>query len=62
MPKQIVSSKDQEAARKKDQTQSRGVGDTIAKATSAVGIKPCGRCKKSQKWLNDRFPYKPRGK
>jgi len=37
---------------------SRGLGDTIAKMTSAVGIKPCGGCKKRQKKLNEMFPYK----
>lgn len=37
---------------------SRGVGDTIAKITNKVGIKTCGGCKKRQKWLNEKFPYK----
>ena len=37
---------------------SRGLGDTIAKITKAVGIKPCKGCKKRQKWLNEKFPYK----
>jgi hypothetical protein len=37
---------------------SRGVGDTVAKITKAVGIKPCGRCKKRQQKLNEMFPYK----
>ncbi len=37
---------------------SRGLGDTIAKATRAVGIKPCGGCKDRQKKLNEIFPYK----
>jgi hypothetical protein len=40
---------------------SRGLGDTIAKITNAVGIKPCGGCKKRQKKLNETFPY-PRDK
>ena len=40
---------------------SRGVGDTIAKVTSAVGIKPCGGCKKRQQMLNKAFPYKGHG-
>ena len=39
------------------QCTSRGVGDTIAKVTKAVGIKPCGKCKKRQEALNKRFPY-----
>ena len=36
---------------------SRGVGDTIAKVTKAVGIRPCGGCKKRQQWLNEALPY-----
>lgn len=38
--------------------ESRGLGDTIAKITSAVGIKPCGGCKKRQAALNRMVPYK----
>jgi hypothetical protein len=38
---------------------SRGVGDTFAKFTSAVGIEPCGGCKERQAKLNKLFPYKP---
>ncbi len=37
---------------------SAGLGDTIAKITSAAGIKPCGKCKKRQSALNRMFPYK----
>ena len=37
---------------------SKGLGDTIAKATNAVGIKSCGKCKKRQAKLNKMFPYK----
>ena len=36
---------------------SEGLGDTIAKITSAVGIQPCGGCKKRQEVLNTVFPY-----
>jgi len=39
---------------------SRGLGDTIAKATKAIGIKPCGGCKKRQAALNKLLPYKPK--
>lgn len=35
----------------------RGVGDVIAKATSSVGIKPCGGCKNRQSWTNAVFPF-----
>ena len=37
---------------------SRGLGDTVAKITQAVGVKPCGKCKKRQQKLNEMFPYK----
>lgn len=37
---------------------SRGLGDTVAKITSAVGVKPCGKCKERQAKLNDLVPYK----
>jgi len=36
---------------------SRGLGDTVAKITSAVGIKPCGGCKKRQEAMNKAFGY-----
>lgn len=36
----------------------RGLGDTIAKVTKKVGIKPCGGCKQRQQWLNEKIPYK----
>ena len=42
----------------KHKCQSRGLGDTVAKVTSAFGVKPCGKCKKRQQALNDMFPYK----
>ena len=35
-----------------------GLGDTIAKMTTAIGIKPCGGCKKRQDILNKKVPYK----
>jgi len=37
---------------------SRGLGDTVAKLTAAVGITPCKGCKKRQRKLNQWFPYK----
>ena len=37
---------------------SRGLGDTVAKITTAIGVKPCGGCRKRQKILNERFPYR----
>ena len=38
--------------------QSRGLGDTIAKVTSAIGIKPCGGCNERREALNKLVPYK----
>jgi hypothetical protein len=35
----------------------RGLGDVVAAATSAVGIKPCGGCKKRQEAMNKMFPF-----
>lgn len=37
----------------------RGLGDTVARLTAAVGIKPCGGCKKRQAALNALVPYSP---
>ena len=42
----------------KSNKKSRGLGDTIAKMTGAIGIKPCGGCKKRQKYLNEKVPYR----
>tara|TARA_R100001082_G_scaffold110915_2_gene92399 strand:+ start:13977 stop:14414 length:438 start_codon:yes stop_codon:yes gene_type:complete len=42
----------------KELSPSKGLGDTIAKATKAVGIKPCGKCQQRRKALNKMFPYK----
>lgn len=42
--------------------ESRGLGDTIAKLTKAVGIKPCGGCRKRQAALNAVVPYGPERK
>jgi hypothetical protein len=36
----------------------RGLGDVVAKVTSAVGIKPCGPCKRRQEALNKLLPLK----
>lgn len=35
-----------------------GLGDVVASATKAVGIKPCGGCKKRQAWLNKAVPFR----
>ena len=32
-----------------------GLGDAIKRATSAVGIKPCGGCQRRASWLNARI-------
>ena len=31
-----------------------GLGDVIKRATSAIGIRPCGGCSKRADWLNSR--------
>lgn len=36
---------------------SRGIGDTVAKLTSMLGIKPCGGCKERQAALNALIPF-----
>jgi len=36
----------------------KGVGDTVKRITSAVGIKPCGECEKRAEALNKKFPYR----
>lgn len=38
----------------------RGLGDTIARGTTILGIKPCGSCTERQSDYNERFPYKRR--
>ena len=37
---------------------SKGLGDSIAKLTEAVGIKPCVGCEKRKNILNKLFPFK----
>ena len=36
---------------------SRGLGDTVAKVTKAVGLRPCPGCRKRQAKLNQLLPY-----
>jgi|GEM_PF-2517314 len=38
--------------------ESKGLGDTVAKVTTVLGIPPCPGCTKRQKWLNRVFPYR----
>ena len=37
-----------------------GLGDAVAAFTSRFGIKPCGGCKKRQRWLNSVIPWRER--
>lgn len=39
-------------------SESKGLGDSIAKLTKAVGIKPCKSCEKRKNILNKLFPFK----
>ena len=48
-------------ARQEAMNASKGLGDTIAKMTGAMGIRPCGGCKKRQELLNRMFPYEKNG-
>lgn len=51
---QIAEAKQQESRKSEP---SKGLGDTVAKVTKAVGIKPCGPCERRRQWLNARVPY-----
>ena len=33
-----------------------GIGDLVADGTKALGVKPCGKCRKRQAWLNRLTP------
>lgn len=46
-----------EAEAKMKLQKSRGLGDVIRKMTGALGIKPCGGCKKRADKLNELFPF-----
>jgi hypothetical protein len=39
-----------------------GLGDAIKRATSTVGIKPCGGCAQRAARLNSRVAFKGRGR
>jgi predicted RNA binding protein with dsRBD fold (UPF0201 family) len=41
----------------KAKRKSKGIGDTIAKITTAIGIKPCEGCEQRQTALNHLLPY-----
>lgn len=36
-----------------------GMGDVIKRATSTIGIPPCGGCEQRAAWLNQRFVISP---
>jgi hypothetical protein len=36
-----------------------GLGDVIKRATSAIGIQPCGGCEQRAAWLNRRIAISP---
>jgi len=56
MNRPTVITKEQREARKAG-TGWRGLGDAIASATKAVGIKPCSGCQKRRTALNKAFPF-----
>ncbi|GLV88473.1 MULTISPECIES: hypothetical protein [Streptomyces] len=37
-----------------------GLGDVAKRATSIVGIKPCGGCSERARWLNNRMVFSKR--
>jgi hypothetical protein len=39
-------------------SKSKGLGDSIAKLTEAIGIEPCKGCEKRKNILNKLFPFK----
>lgn len=41
--------------------QAVGLGDVVKRATSAVGVKPCGGCQQRAAWLNRHVQLVPRG-
>lgn len=41
-----------------DKHPDRGLGDTIKRATTALGIRPCEPCRQRAERLNRLFPYK----
>ncbi len=42
-------------------TKAVGLGDAVAKVTSAVGIKPCGGCNKRKEVLNNAVRFGGKG-
>ena len=36
----------------------RGLGDLIKRGTEFLNIPQCEKCKKRQKWLNEKIPFK----
>ena len=44
------------AMRNREHPQMNGLGDVVASATKAVGIKPCGPCAQRQAALNKATP------
>lgn len=36
----------------------RGAGDVVAKATKAVGVRPCAPCERRRQRLNKLFPFR----
>lgn len=48
--------KEEREARKRGESM-RGLGDVVAKVTTALGIPPCGGCKQRQAFLNKVVPF-----
>ena len=52
MKKRIISKEERESIMKM-----RGLGDLIKKGTDFLNIPQCEKCKKRQKWLNEKIPF-----
>jgi hypothetical protein len=53
MKRRIISKEEREEIMKM-----RGLGDLIKKGTDFLKIPQCEKCKKRQKWLNEKIPFK----
>jgi hypothetical protein len=36
----------------------KGLGSAVKEVTMALGVQPCGGCKKRADWLDRKFPFK----
>lgn len=53
---ELVPEECQQARAVRTSDKQPGLGDVVARATKAVGIQPCGKCRKRQESLNKATP------